>query len=194
MDGREGLGMAESGSFDVIVLDLMLPGIDGLSIARRLRAQRNQTPILMLTARDTTADIVGGLDVGADDYLTKPFSLDVLLARVRAVGRRGPVSQPVCLQVAGLSLNQASRDVQRGARAISLTRTEYLILELLMRHAGRVVTRDTLIETVWGVDADIESNTLDVFVRLLRSKVEAPGEARLIHTVRGVGYMLRVEA
>jgi DNA-binding response OmpR family regulator len=190
-EGREAVSIADAGSFDLILLDVMLPGIDGFTIARRLRAQRDQTPILMLTARDAVADVVEGLNLGADDYLTKPFSLDVLFARVRAVGRRGPIPQPVCLQAADLSVNQGTREVRRGSRAINLTRTEYSILELFMRNAGRVVTRELLIETIWGGNSDIESNTLDAFVRLLRSKIEQRDEPKLIHTVRGIGYCLR---
>ena len=190
-DGREGLSLAETGGFDLVLLDVMLPGIDGTEVARRLRAQRNQTPILMLTARDAPRDVVRGLDIGADDYLTKPFSFDILLARVRAVGRRGPIPQPVCVEVAGLSVNSGTREVRRGERPIALTRTEYAILELLMRNAGRVVTRDSLIGSVWGGASEIESNTLDAFVRLLRAKIEEPGRPRLIRTVRGVGYCLK---
>lgn len=192
-DGKEGLAMAESHSFDIIVLDVMLPGIDGFSIARKLRASRNQTPILMLTARDAPADMIAGLNLGADDYLVKPFSFDVLLARLRAVSRRGPIAQPVQLQVQDLTLNPASREVMRGARRVPLTRTEYGLLELLMRRAGRVVTRENLIEAVWGFDSEVRSNTLDAFIRLLRDKVEGAGESKLIHTVRGVGYCLREE-
>lgn len=189
--GTEALEMARSCSFDVVVLDVMLPGLDGLTVARRLRGRQNPVPILMLTARDTTSDVVVGLDVGADDYLTKPFSFDVLLARLRALGRRGPISRPVIFRVGALTLDSASREVNRGSRPISLTRTEFSILELLMRNAGRVVTRESLIERVWGNDSDIESNTLDAFVRLLRAKVEFSGEVKLIHTVRGVGYCLK---
>jgi DNA-binding response OmpR family regulator len=192
-DGKEGLAMAESHAFDAIVLDLMLPGIDGFSIARKLRASRNQTPILMLTARDATEDMVSGLNLGADDYLVKPFSFDVLLARLRAVSRRGPIPQPVNLQVHDLTLNPASREVARGGRRLALTRTEYSLLELLMRRAGRVVTRENLIEAVWGFDSDVRSNTLDAFIRLVRDKVDLAGEQKLIHTVRGVGYCLRGE-
>jgi DNA-binding response OmpR family regulator len=147
----------------------------------------------MLTARDAPADVVKGLDLGADDYLTKPFSFDVLLARVRAVGRRGPVAQPVLLHAAGLTVNQGTREVLRGARSIALTRTEYAILEMLIRNAGRVVPRDNLIEGVWGGGSDIESNTVDAFVRLLRAKIEEPGQPRIIRTVRGVGYSLSRE-
>ena len=192
-EGRGGLDLAESGSFDLILLDVTLPGLDGFTIARRLRSGHNQVPILMLTARDATGDIVEGLNLGADDYLTKPFSFEILLARVRAVGRRGPIPQALLFQVADLSMNQGTRDVLRGKRRIGLTRTEYAILELLMRNAPRVVSRDSLIENVWGAGSDIESNTLDAFVRLLRAKIEAPGEARLLQTIRGIGYCLRAE-
>ena len=193
LDGREGLAFAEAGVFDLLILDYMLPGMSGLQIARHLRARRDRTPILMLTARDAARDIVKGLDTGADDYLTKPFSFEVLLARVRAVGRRGPIAQPVVLEVAGLTLHLGTRQVRRGPRKIELTRTEYAILERLMRHAGRVLTRESLIESVWGGDSEIESNTLDAFVRLLRGKIEAAGESRVLRTVRGVGYCLRLE-
>jgi DNA-binding response OmpR family regulator len=192
-DGREGLAMAESYPFDVIVLDVMLPGIDGFTVAKKLRGAHNQTPILMLTARDATPDVIEGLNLGADDYLVKPFSFDVLLARLRAVSRRGPIPQPVTLQVLDLSLNPASREVIRGARLVPLTRTEYCLLELLMRRAGRVVRRESLIEAVWGFDSEVRNNTLDAFIRLLRDKVDAAGESKLIHTVRGVGYCLRAE-
>ncbi|HUA21599.1 MAG TPA: response regulator transcription factor [Bryobacteraceae bacterium] len=192
-NGRDALAMAESYSFDAIVLDVMLPGLDGFSVARKLRAARNQTPILMLTARDATHDMVEGLNLGADDYLVKPFSFDVLLARLRAVSRRGPIAQPVTLQVADLTLNPAAREVTRGGRRIALTRTEYSLLELLMKRAGRVVARENLIEAVWGFETDVRNNTLDAFIRLLREKVDSPEEIKLIHTVRGVGYCLRSE-
>jgi DNA-binding response OmpR family regulator len=192
-NGRDGLAMAESHPFDAIVLDVMLPGLDGFSVAKKLRAARNQTPILMLTARDATGDMVEGLNLGADDYLVKPFSFEVLLARLRAVSRRGVIPQPPILEVADLSLNPSAREVARGGRRIALTRTEYGLLELLIRRAGRVVTRDSLIESVWGFDSEVRSNTLDAFIRLLRDKVDAEGEIKLIQTVRGVGYCLRAE-
>jgi DNA-binding response OmpR family regulator len=191
--GKDGLAMAESHPFDAIVLDVMLPEMDGFSVARKLRAARNQTPILMLTARDATHDVIEGLNIGADDYLVKPFSFDVLLARLRAVSRRGAIPQPVQLQVVDLTLNPATRDVMRGERKISLTRTEYSLLELLMRRSGRVVSRENLIEAVWGFDSDVRGNTLDAFIRLLRDKVDSAEETKLIHTVRGVGYCLRGE-
>jgi DNA-binding response OmpR family regulator len=192
-NGKDGLAMAESHPFDAIVLDVMLPQMDGFTVARRLRAARNQTPILMLTARDATHDVIEGLNLGADDYLVKPFSFDVLLARLRAVSRRGAIPQPVPLQVQDLTLNPASREVMRHGRRISLTRTEYSLLELLMRRSGRVVARENLIEAVWGFDSDVRSNTLDAFIRLLRDKVDGADEAKLIHTVRGVGYCVRGE-
>jgi len=190
-NGRDGLEMAQSHAFDAIVLDVMLPALDGFSVARKLRAARNQTPILMLTARDAAADVVEGLNLGADDYLVKPFSFDVLLARLRAVSRRGAIPEPVPLRAADLTLNPASREVMRGGRRIALTRTEYSLLELLMKRCGRVVARENLIEAVWGFDSDVRSNTLDAFIRLLREKVDAAGDSKLIHTVRGVGYSLR---
>jgi DNA-binding response OmpR family regulator len=193
LDGREGLNIAESEPFDLLMLDVMLPGVDGFAIARRLRLRHNQTPILMLTARDSTHDVVEGLNLGADDYVTKPFSFDELFARVRAAGRRGPAPHSVRLATGDLTLDPGTREVRRGARVISLTRTEFSLLESLMRHSGRVVTRDTLIETIWGGQNDIESNTLDAFMRLLRAKVEGPGEPKLLHTVRGVGFCLRME-
>jgi two-component system response regulator MprA len=192
--GPDGLALAEAETFDVMLLDVMLPGLDGYALARRLRAARNRTPILMLTARDATADIVAGLDAGADDYLVKPFAFEELLARLRALSRREPLSHGTRLTVADLSLDPGAHEVRRGAESLSLTRTEYGLLEFLMRRAGHVVPRRTLIEGVWGHDRDIEDNTLDAFVRLLRQKVDAGDGPRLIHTVRGVGYVLREES
>ena len=191
VDGREGLAFAVSGAFDLLILDVMLPVKNGFEIAQKVRSLKDRTPILMLTARDAARDIVQGLDTGADDYLTKPFSFEVLLARVRALGRRGVIAQPVVLAAAGLTLHLGTREVRRGGRRIELTRTEYAILELLMRNPERVSTREYLIESVWGNDSEIESNTLDAFVRLLRAKIEATGEPRILTTVRGVGYCLR---
>jgi len=192
-DGKEGIAVATSNSFDLIILDVMLPGLDGFAVARRLRADTNRTPILMLTARDSTGDVVAGLDAGADDYLTKPFSFEVLFARVRAVSRRGPVARAVRLQIGDVTLDQSTHEVSRGGQRISLTRTEFAILELLMRNAGRVVSRDKVMEGVWGVGADVENNTLDAFMRLLRMKVELAGKPPLIQTVRGVGYLVKQE-
>lgn len=192
-DGGEALVAAERSDFDVIVLDIMLPVMDGLAVARRLRTAGNHCPILMLTARDASADVVRGLDAGADDYLTKPFSFEVLLARLRALTRRAARGQPPVLQVADLCLDPAAHTVRRGPKAIVLTPTEFSILESLMRHAGRVVPRETLIVDVWGYERDIESNTLDAFIRLLRTKVDANADRKLIQTIRGIGFSIRKE-
>ena len=191
-DGDEGLSIARSFSFDAIVLDIMLPRMDGISVAKKLREAQVRTPLLMLTARDSAADVIKGLDTGADDYLTKPFSFEVLLARLRAISRRGPIPHSVCLESAGLKLDPATREVTRDGTALSLTPREYSLLELLLRNAGRVVSRNTILESVWGFDAEVNENTLEAFVRLLRLKVDAR-EPKLIHTVRGVGYCLRVQ-
>jgi DNA-binding response OmpR family regulator len=189
-DGREGFDIARCSPFDVIVLDVMLPGMDGISVARRLREQRNRTPVLMLTARDAPADVVSGLDSGADDYLTKPFSIDVLLARLRAVSRRGAIPRPVCLQIADVRLDPATRRVTRAEELLSLTPREYKLLELLMRNPGHAVSREAILESVWGFDTEVLGNTVEVFMRKLRLKVEIR-EPKLIHTVRGFGYVMR---
>lgn len=191
--GPDGAALADAGQYDAIVLDVMLPGLSGCELARRLRQRGDRTPILMLTARDADADVVAGLDAGADDYLTKPFSFEVLLARVRAVARRGPLVQGVLLQVANLTLDPSTHEVCRGGERLTLTRTEYGLLEFLMRRAGTIATRSMLIDGVWGYDRHIEDNTLDAFVHLLRQKVDGAGQTRLIHTVRGVGYCVREE-
>lgn len=190
-DGAQALQFGQANRFDLILLDLMLPGVNGFEIVQRLRKARIQTPILVLTARDAPADIVKALDNGADDYLTKPFSLKVLLARVRAVSRRGEIPQPLCLQAGKLTLNTATRQVTRESKEITLTPREYSLLELLMRHKGRVLSRASIVEAIWGYDSDVEENTLDVFIRLLRQKVELPESPKLIRTVRGVGYCLQ---
>jgi DNA-binding response OmpR family regulator len=192
-DGQEAVELGQVLELDLIVLDIMLPKLDGYEVARRLRAAAIRTPILMLTARDATPDVVRGLDCGADDYLTKPFAFDVLLARLRALARRGPVAQATRLLVADLTLDPATREVLRNRKRISLTKTEFGLLEFLMRHSGQVIPRSVLIEAVWGFESDIESNTLDAFVRLLRRKIDEPGLTKLIHTVRGVGYCVREE-
>ena len=189
-DGRTGLELGLT-DFDVIVLDLMLPLIDGFEVARRLRKNGNQTPILMLTARDAIPDIVKGLDLGADDYLTKPFSFEVFLARLRSVARRGSTPRPTVLQVDDLVLNPASHVVRRGEREIHLSPTEFRLLELLMRRSGRVVPRDAIVEAVWDFDHEVEENTLDTFIRLLRSKIDREHDRKLIQTVRGIGYTIR---
>lgn len=189
-DGLEGFEIAQGSAFDVIVLDVMLPRMDGLAITRKLRELKNQTPVLLLTARDAASDIVLGLDCGADDYLTKPFSFDVLLARIRSVSRRGAIPRPVFLELADLRLDPASRRVTRGDDELALTPREFSLLELLMRNSGRVIGRETILESVWGYGCDVNENTLEAFVRLLRMKVDTR-EPKLIHTVRGVGYVMR---
>src|SRR5499425_2635627 len=190
-DGLSGLELASTTEFDVVVLDLMLPVIDGFEVARRLRRGDHQTPILMLTARDAVPDIVKGLDIGADDYLTKPFSFEVFLARLRSVARRGAAPRPTVLQVDDLVLNPANHEVTRGERAIHLSPTEFRLLELLMRRSGRVVPRDAIVEAVWDFDHEVEENTLDTFIRLLRSKIDREHDHKLIQTVRGIGYTIR---
>jgi DNA-binding response OmpR family regulator len=194
VDGLEGWDLCRSYSFDMIILDIMMPKLDGYELAKRLRADKIPTPILMLTAKDSVQDIVRGLDLGADDYLTKPFSFNELLARLRAVKRRALIPQSTTLQVDDLMLDPATREVSRGGVRLALTRTEYGLLERLMNRAGKVVPRRQLIESVWGFDREIEDNTLDVFVRLLRSKVDGNGRKKLIHTMRGVGYVIRTES
>ncbi len=191
-NGQEALLLAQSFAFDVIVLDITLPKVDGLKVARRLRELANQTPILMLTARDSIGDVVKGLDSGADDYLTKPFSFEVLLARVRAVSRRGPIPQSVCLQFQDLQLNTTTKEVTRHRQSVRLTPREHSLLELLLRNAGRVVTREAILNSVWGFDTEVGENTVEAFVRLLRSKVDLPFEPKLIQTIRGFGYSLRL--
>lgn len=190
-DGIKGLEKVQTSVLDAIVLDVMIPGVDGLHFARRLRSGGNRVPILMLTARDSACDIVKGLDMGADDYLTKPFSFEVLAARLRVIERRAATDLEGILQVADLTLSHETHEVYRGKKPVVLTRTEFVLLEHLMRRAGRVVSRDDLIEAVWGIDREVERNTLDVFIFQLRSKLEAGGTSRLIQTVRGFGYTAR---
>ena len=191
LDGITGLEKALAMPFDAIVLDVMLPGANGLQVAKRLRASGNRTPILMLTARDAVPDVVRGLDVGADDYLTKPFSFEVLAARLRVIGRRKTMESSPVLQISDLTLDREAHEVRRGKRAVTLSPTEFAMLEHLMRRAGRVVSRHDLIAAVWGDDHEVGSNTVDVFIFLLRSKIETAGEKRLIQTVRGLGYTVR---
>jgi DNA-binding response OmpR family regulator len=188
-DGATGLRLAESSAFDIIVLDVMMPFLDGLQVTRTLRRQNILTPILLLTGRDAPEEIVRGLDAGADDYLTKPFSFDVLLARIRARTRK-PDQKNAQLRFADLVLDLGEHKAWRGKRVLNLTRTEFAILESLLRSAGRVVTRDRLIDTVW-TDREVSANNLDVFIKFLRSKVDIPGSPKLIHTERGIGYSLR---
>jgi DNA-binding response OmpR family regulator len=162
-------------------------------VVKRLRLNRIGTPILLLTARDTPEDVITGLDAGADDYLTKPFSFQVLLARLRAVARRRQVNPQTLLRISDLSLDPATHEVRRTGALVSLSRTEFVILELLIRNAGRVITRARLIEAVWGHERDVQSNTLDVFIRQLRTKIEPEGSGKLLHTIRGVVYTMREE-
>lgn len=190
--GGAGLRAAELHVFDILILDVMLPDIDGFEITKRLRLQHVRTPILLLTARDSPQDIVKGLDAGADDYLTKPFSFQVLMARIRARTRAPASRDRTHFRYADLFLDQEQREAVRAGRKLTLTRTEFAILECLMQSAGRVVTRERLIETVWA-DRDVTENNLDVFIRFLRVKLEPPGASRLLHTERGVGYTLREE-
>lgn len=192
-DGSEGWELAHAYEFDAVVLDVMLPKMNGFELAKRLRQERVATPVLMLTAKDSVADVVRGLDTGADDYLTKPFTFNELLARLRAIQRRATSRAQNRLQVGDLILDPESREVSRAGVPIILTRTEYSLLERLMFRAGKVVPRNTLIESVWGFEREIEENTLDAFVRLLRHKVDREGLPKLILTVRGVGYMIREE-
>jgi DNA-binding response OmpR family regulator len=188
-DGASGLRLAETSAFDIIVLDVMMPFMDGLEATRSLRRQEILTPILLLTGRDAPEEIVRGLEAGADDYLTKPFSFDVLLARIRARTRKFS-QKNAPLRFADLVLDLGEHKAWRGKRAIALTRTEFALLECLLQSAGRVVTRDRLIDTVW-IDREVSENNLDVFIKFLRSKVDVPGSPKLIHTERGLGYSLR---
>lgn len=191
--GSEGYQLARSHDYDVVILDVMLPEMDGFQVARRLRGARCKTPILILTAKDGLHDVVTGLDSGADDYLTKPFSFEELLARVRSVARRGPIPRGIVLELGNLRLYPASHEVWRGERKLRLTRKEFQLLELMTRAAGRVLTRDTIIQSVWS-DADVELNTVDVFISSLRRKVDGERDPRLIHTIRGIGFCLRETA
>lgn len=193
-DGLTALSLAEKTHFDLILLDVMLPGISGVQVARRLREMRQDVPILMLTARDSVPDVVKGLDAGADDYVTKPFSFAVLLARIRALERRSAEPRPQTLRVSDLTLDNTQRRVFRGTREIHLTPTEFRLLEFLARHAGRVASRQAILDAVWGPAEIVEENTLDAFVRLLRRKVDENEPVKLIHTVRGFGYSLGPEA
>ncbi|MBT3390919.1 MAG: response regulator transcription factor [Chloroflexi bacterium] len=190
-DGKTGLSIARDHPPDLVVLDLMLPGIDGLEVCRRLRAG-GDVPIIILTAKDGVNDRIVGLDMGADDYMVKPFDLDELLARIRALMRRSqPSSRPKVYQFADLSLDTGTRQAHRGEQIITLTAKEYELLELFMRHPRQVLTRDVIYDSVWGYDFGGESNIIEVYVRYLRQKLEDTEADRLIHTVRGVGYVLR---
>jgi len=194
-DGEAALDLLRHGPpYDLIVLDVMLPRLDGVAVLRAARAARVTSPVLMLTARDAVADKVTGLDAGADDYLTKPFSFDEFLARVRALLRRVDGRREPILRLADLTLDPATRVVARGQRHIELTTREHALLEYFLRNPGRILTRPMLAEHVWGLDFDPESNVVDVYVGYLRRKIDGPGDARLLHTVRGAGYVLRPDA
>jgi two-component system OmpR family response regulator len=188
-DGQEGFDMAFKACFDLIVVDAMLPTMDGITFARTLREKCIQIPVLM-TGPSAPGDIVKGLDSGADDYLTKPFSIDVFLARLRSVSRRQAIRRPPQLEVGDLVADLASREVRRRGKRIGLTQREYSLLEVLMLNVGRVVSRDSILETVWGVGSHVTANSVEVFVRLLRLKIDTH-EPKLIHTVRGIGYMMK---
>ncbi len=192
-DGAQGLDLALSGSYDLIVIDLMLPGLPGLEVLKRLREEKIQAPVLILTAQSQVDQKVKGLDAGADDYLTKPFAIDELLARVRALFRRGAAEAPGVLQIDDLVLNPATREVTRAGQRIDLTLKEYALLEYFMRHAGRVLTRPMISEHVWNQDFDTFTNVIDVYVNYLRNKIDRGRGRKLIHTVRGSGYMLKAD-
>ena len=189
--GEDALWITAAGEFDAVVLDVMLPGIDGFETCRRLRSDGVWTPIIMLTARDGVDDRVRGLDEGADDYLVKPFSLAELLARLRALARRGPVERPVVLEVGSLRLDPATREVWRGAEEIDLSAKEFALLEAFMRRPGEVISQLSLLEHAWDYDYENRSNVVEVYVRYLREKIDRPFGVRSLETVRGAGYRLR---
>lgn len=192
LGGQEGLQLAREHSPDLVILDIMMPGMDGLEVCRRFRAEGN-VPVLMLTARDGVADRVVGLNAGADDYLVKPFAFEELLARVRALLRRGQAPLPEQLEYGDLLLDTGSRRALRQGQEVKLTTTEYRLLELFLRHPHQVLPKEMLLERVWGYDFGGDSNVLEVYIRYLRNKLEMAGGSRLIHTMRGSGYVLRQE-
>ena len=189
-DGSEGYRTAVADDYDVIILDIMLPGMNGYEVCRALRNDGNKTPILMLTARDAERDIVEGLDTGADDYLAKPFSFDVLLARIRALLRRPNEKLEEIIQVGDLKLDPSSKRVTRASQEISLTAKEYGVLEYLMRNKGKVLSKEQIISHVWDFDADVLPNNVELFIMFLRRKIDKPFKSKLIHTVSGFGYKL----
>lgn len=189
--GEEALWMANIAPYDAIVLDVMLPDLDGFEIVRRLRGKEIWTPVMMLTARDAVVDRVDGLDAGADDYLTKPFSFDELLARLRAIARRGPVERPAVIDVGDLRLDPASRRAWRGEQELELSTREFALLDIFMRHAGQALSRLQLLEGAWDMAFESRSNVVDVYVRYLREKIDRPFGRASLETVRGIGYRLR---
>ena len=189
--GDEALAAVQTTAFDVVILDIMLPGRDGLSVLKQMREHRVHTPVLLLTARGAVSERVEGLNAGADDYLAKPFALDELVARVRALGRRGTTPGAVLLRVADLTLDTVTRSAQRGGQPIELSSREYLLLEFLMRNQGRTCGRMAIVESVWDYDFDPGSNLVDVYIMRLRDKLDASFQSKLLHTVRGVGYVLK---
>ena len=193
VNGTDGLGLAKVNPYDLVILDLMLPGLPGMEVLKRIRAARLKMPVLILTARSQVDQRVTGLDAGADDYLTKPFAIDELLARVRALLRRGMGEPTGLLQVDDLVLNPATREVTRGGQRIDLTGKEYALLEYMMRNAGRVLTRPMIAEHVWNLDFDTFTNVIDVYVNYLRNKIDRGRDRKLIHTVRGSGYVLKAD-
>lgn len=192
-DGAKGLELAFATNYDLVIVDLMVPTLPGLEIVKGIRQAKIQTPILILTAQSQVDQRVKGLDAGADDYLTKPFAIDELLARIRALLRRGATESPGVLQIDDLLLNPATREVTRGGQRIDLTLKEYALLEYLMRHTGRVLTRPMISEHVWNQDFDTFTNVIDVYVNYLRNKIDRGRVKKLIHTVRGSGYMLKAD-
>jgi two-component system OmpR family response regulator len=189
--GEQGLALARSGGFDAVVLDVMLPDVDGFEVCRRLREHGEWVPVIMLTARDAVGDRVRGLDSGADDYLTKPFSLAELSARLRALARRSPVERPPVLEVGDLRLDPATRRLWRGETEIALSAREYMLLETFMRRPGHVLSQDQLLEAAWDLGLEMRSNVVEVYVRYLREKIDRPFGVRSLETVRGMGYRLR---
>jgi two-component system OmpR family response regulator len=192
--GEQALGMARAAQYDVVVLDVMLPGLDGFAVCRRMRAAGVWSPVLMLTARDDVDDRVTGLDAGADDYLSKPFAFNELLARLRALTRRSPHERPAVLEVGDLRLDPASHRMWRGATEVELSAKEFALLELFMRRPGSVLSRDQLLAAAWDMAFELRSNIVDVYIRYLREKIDRPFGRASLETVRGVGYRLRADA
>ncbi len=190
-DGQTGFDMAVENEYDIIILDLMLPGLDGITLCKKLREEGNHTPILMLTAREAVKDRVIGLDAGADDYMTKPFAFEELLARVRVILRKRPVTQELKLEIGDLILDLITHKVKRGGDEIELTTKEYALLEFLMRNAGTIVTRTMIAEHVWDINFETFTNVIDVYINYLRNKIDRDHDEKLIHTVRGRGYVLK---